>query len=59
MLGGVDLEEDGGVRELLDEFVEDLPSLIRLVVHPKYVVVGGLGHLLGRLDLSEVVDSEI
>lgn len=38
--------------ELLDEFVEDFPSFVGLVVQPEDVVVGRLGHLLGRLDFG-------
>jgi hypothetical protein len=57
--GGVDLEEDGGMRELLYEFIEDLPTLVGLVVHPENVVVCRLGHVLRRLDLGHMVDCEI
>jgi hypothetical protein len=37
--GGVDLEENRGVIELIDEFIEYFSALIGLVVNPKDVII--------------------
>jgi hypothetical protein len=52
------LEKDGRIVELLNEPVEDLLSLVWIVVDPEYVVVDGLGHLFGRVYLLELVDGK-